>query len=82
MRDLLSRLFGWDRDNTLDDLRQRLATHRAHAAQREHAVIARAHQLETGHYLGDLVGHRISRAELDDQVRQLPARQGEENRDG
>lgn len=76
MRELFARLFGWERDETLDDLRQRLATHRAHAARREDAVIARARNLETGHYLGDRAGRRLGLADLNPGIGEQSDRPG------
>lgn len=67
MRELLARLFGRTRNDTFDDLRHALARHRHAAAQREHAVIARARLLETGHYLGDRAGRRVSEAEAENE---------------
>lgn len=81
MRDVLSWLFGWGQDDTLNDLRRLLANHRAHAAHREQAVIARARQIETGHYLGDRAGRRISGAEAELESRIGERLERQEGRD-
>lgn len=60
MREVLQRFFGRHRDEGFDELRRSLATNRAIAAKREIAVVTRARQFETGHYLGDRAGRRIS----------------------
>lgn len=82
MREVLARLFGSGRDEGFDDLRQRLATHRHRAAERERTVLQRARLLETGHYLGDRAGRRLRLADIGVEVGDEPGRQHSVSDDG